>query len=106
MRIVVIHEDGTELDITEPVKIAYDCAYGSMDWGSDFLDFEEMEGIAALGVACRFPSGDEALEGIRERRDREEAQRKARLARESRAMFQSVPVWQTQVILMEPPVPD
>ena len=37
-------------DITEPVQILYDIAHSSMDWGSGFLDNEEMEAVIRLAV--------------------------------------------------------
>lgn len=61
MRIIVTHDDGTEADVTEGVQVAYDIAYGSMDWGSGFLSSEEMGLVARLAEACRFPSFEHAL---------------------------------------------
>jgi hypothetical protein len=37
-------------DITEPVQILYDIAHSSMDWGSGFLDNEEMEAVIQLAI--------------------------------------------------------
>lgn len=37
-------------DITEAVQILYDIAHSSMDWGSGFLDNEEMESVIRLAV--------------------------------------------------------
>lgn len=44
----VLTEDGQ--DITEAVQILYDIAHSSMDWGSGFLDNEEMETVIRLAV--------------------------------------------------------
>lgn len=44
----VLTEDGQ--DITEAVQILYDIAHSSMDWGSGFLDNEEMEAVVRLAV--------------------------------------------------------
>jgi hypothetical protein len=55
MKIVVTHDDGTEIDITTLVQVAYDVSTHSMDWGSGFLDQEEVDGLVLLAVACRFP---------------------------------------------------
>ena len=82
MKITVTHDDGTTADITEGVQIAYDIAYGSMDWGSGFLDTEEMDAVASLAEACRFPSFEAALASVASAR---EAQEKAQAAREEQA---------------------
>lgn len=37
-------------DITESVQILYDIAHSSMDWGSGFLDNEEIETVIDLAV--------------------------------------------------------
>lgn len=66
------HDDGTTVDITEGVQVAYDTAYGSMDWGSGFLDSEEMGLIAHLGEACRFPSFEDALASVHRHREQQE----------------------------------
>lgn len=41
-------EDGQ--DVTEAVQILYDIAHSSLDWGSGFLDNEEMETVVRLAV--------------------------------------------------------
>lgn len=38
------------IDITEGVKILYDIAHSSMDWGSGFLDNDEMEEVIRLAI--------------------------------------------------------
>lgn len=74
MRITVTHDDGTTTDVTEGVQVTYDIARHSMDWGSGFLDLEEMDAVARLGDACRFPDFEEALQEVHEaRRKQEEA---------------------------------
>lgn len=54
MKIYVQHDDGTRLDITEGVQVAYDTCVASMDWGSGFLATDEARAIQILGVACGF----------------------------------------------------
>jgi hypothetical protein len=44
----VLTEDGQ--NITEGVQILYDIAHSSMDWGSGFLDNEEMETVIRLAI--------------------------------------------------------
>lgn len=84
MKIIVQHDDGTEEEITEGVQIAYDIAYGSLDWGSGFLDTEEMEAVARLAEACRFPSFGDALESARAAREEQEQEDalRAKMAKE------------------------
>lgn len=82
MRITVTHDDGTSADITEGVQIAYDIAYGSMDWGSGFLDTEEMDAVARLAEACRFPSFEDALESVAAAREAEERRQAAAVERD------------------------
>lgn len=82
MRITVTHDDGTTVDVTEGVQVAYDIAYHSMDWGSGFLDLAEMEAVAKLAEACRFPSFEDALREVHNQREKEE--RVQRLALEER----------------------
>lgn len=55
MKIIVQRDDGTEEDVTFGVQVAFDTAWGSMDWGSGFLDSEEMGQIARLAVLADFP---------------------------------------------------
>lgn len=61
MKITVEHDDGTTVDITEGVQLAYDMATSSMDWGSGFLDWEEMAVMVFLSQACRFSDFEEKL---------------------------------------------
>lgn len=49
-RIFKVLEHGGGVDITPYVQVAYDTAVGSLDWGSGFLDGEEMEALVALAV--------------------------------------------------------
>lgn len=51
MKITLTQDDGTELDVTEHVRKLYDHVVSSMDWGSGFLDDEEMWEVAQVGVA-------------------------------------------------------
>lgn len=64
MRITVTHDDGTEFDITESVRCAYDSTVNSLDWGSGFLDAEEVGLIAGLAVACRFSDFEAAVRSV------------------------------------------
>lgn len=54
MKITVTHDDGATHDITEGVQVLYDHMANSMDWGSGFLDFEEVQAIRTLGYQCGF----------------------------------------------------
>lgn len=51
-----IESDGE--DITEPVQILYDIAHSSMDWGSGFLDNDEMEAVIGLAVKMKWTVPD------------------------------------------------
>lgn len=85
MKITVTHDDGTIIDITQGVRVAYDIAFGSMDWGSGFLDLEEMDAVARLAEACQFPSFDDALRSVQSAREEQErAQQYAEEARKRR----------------------
>lgn len=61
MRIVAIHDDGREVDVTEAVQITYDLTRQSLDWGSGLLDTQEMIEVVKLAEACGFPDFEEAL---------------------------------------------
>jgi hypothetical protein len=71
MRIIVQHDDGTEIDITEGVQIAYDCTVGSMDWGSGFLAVEEVDAMVRLSQACRFSDFEKIAQDVFQERQRE-----------------------------------
>ena len=71
MRITVTHDDGTEFDITEGVQVAYDCTTSSMDWGSGFLDVEEVDAMVRLAQACRFSDFEEIAQEVFQSRQRE-----------------------------------
>jgi len=49
MRIVLRKADGTEVDVTEAVIVAYDVAVNSMDLGSGFLETWEVHELRILG---------------------------------------------------------
>lgn len=72
VRIVVQHDDGSEQDITTGVQIAYDCVIHSMDWGSGFLDTEEVDAIVKLAENCRFPNFEELFNKVQDDRRRQE----------------------------------
>lgn len=84
MKITTTHDDGTTTDITVGVQVAYDIAYHSLDWGSGFLDLEEMDAIARMGEACRFPSFEDALEFVRSTRERQDREQKLKEQRRQR----------------------
>lgn len=77
-------------EITEVVQIMYDIVVDSLDWGSGFLDGEEMERVLELAELCGFEVSDynrsfarRQAEEDRERRLTREAE-EARAAREAR----------------------
>lgn len=88
IEIVVRDATGAETDITEAVRIAYDMVHASMDWGSGFLDADEMAQIIALAEACGFepPSAPG-----RRAPDLEEWTLAQDKAKTIRAMFKSIP---------------
>jgi len=53
-RIVAIQEDGSHKDITEGVQICYDLLRQSLDWGSGFLDTEEVDAVVRLANDAGF----------------------------------------------------
>lgn len=61
MRVVAIDDDGVERDVTEGVQVMYDAIYSSMDWGSGFLDAEEVFAILAVARACGFAEPEELV---------------------------------------------
>jgi hypothetical protein len=70
MRIEVHYDDGKSVDVTHAVQIVYDSLLGSMDFGSGFLDLEELQALDELAVAAGF----ERPEGIVEQIARARAQ--------------------------------
>lgn len=64
MKVTVTRDDGTQVDVTEYVRIAYDCVRQSLDWGSGFLDTEEVNGIVLLAEACGFPDFEEVVQDV------------------------------------------
>lgn len=74
-RVVVQWDDGREIDVTEPVRVAYDCVRSSLDWGSGFLDTEEVDNIIRLSAACQFPDFEQVILDVWA--DREAAERDA-----------------------------
>lgn len=58
-----IEPDGSmllgEADITRHLAVMYDAIIGSMDWGSGFLDIEDVEVLMEIAGLCGFqPGGD------------------------------------------------
>ncbi len=78
MKIIVTTYDpdgfAVETDITEGVQVAYDTAHESLNWGSGFLDLDEMEAITKLGEACRFPDFADAVTQVQAQREHQERQ--------------------------------
>lgn len=51
---VTVTRDGVDTDVTEAVTKLYDLMVNTMDWGSGFLDHEDVAHIRAVQVACGF----------------------------------------------------
>ena len=49
---------GAIVDITRELRVMYDLVVTSMDWGSGFLDAEDMETITRLAKLCDFEMDD------------------------------------------------
>lgn len=88
MKITVTHDDGTTTDVTEGVQVAYDAVRSSLDWGSGFLDTEEVDAVVGLAVACRFPDFEELVEEVRRDREAEEKRQAEGLLRLEQARRQ------------------
>lgn len=73
MKVTVERDDGTTIDVTESVRVAYDCVRQSLDWGSGFLDTEEVDHIVRLAAACDFPDFETVIRDVWA--DREAARR-------------------------------
>jgi hypothetical protein len=54
MKVILTADDGTERDITEHFRLLYDTVIASMDWGSGFLDLQEMLQVVQVGAAAGF----------------------------------------------------
>jgi hypothetical protein len=70
--VVVLRRGGEEIDVTEAVQAAYDVARGSMDFGSGFLDTEEVVSLRTLGEALGaepFEYGSDKCDGCGHERD-------------------------------------
>lgn len=56
---IVLHDDhGGEHDVTEHVRSLYGHTVGSMDWGSGFLDTDEMLEVQEFGYLSGFEEQD------------------------------------------------
>lgn len=53
-----VTKDGAAHDITRELAVMYDAIVGSMDWGSGFLDIEDVEALLRIGALCGFESGE------------------------------------------------
>lgn len=60
-RIIVLRDDGLEIDVTEAVQITYDCLRSSLDWGSGFLDTNETHQVILLAEAAGFADFEDAV---------------------------------------------
>lgn len=60
--------DGRQVDVTEGVQVMYDHLIASLDWGSGFLDVEEMRAIVLLAETCGFDA-TEAKRSVNSRLD-------------------------------------
>lgn len=69
MKIIVRRDDGTEADVTEAVGITYDCLRSSLDWGSGFLDAEEVNAVVRLAEAAGFPDFEDLVAEVWESRN-------------------------------------
>lgn len=54
--------DGEMFDITRELAVMYDAIVGSMDWGSGFLDREDVEALFRVATLCGFEVGEYAVE--------------------------------------------
>jgi hypothetical protein len=55
MRIIVVNDENTEVaDVTTAVQITYDALHASMDYGSGFLDTEELAAMCILAQEAGF----------------------------------------------------
>lgn len=89
MQILVRADDGYETDVTEGVRVAYDLVVASMNWGSGFLDSEEMGQVADLGQAIGATDLEEVYRDIERQKAREEkaARRRAETLAAAERMF-------------------
>jgi hypothetical protein len=64
MRIEVVADDGTRVDVTEAVRTMYDLLNASMDWGSGFLSLEDVIETTRLAELCGFVNLEGAAEQV------------------------------------------
>lgn len=62
VKIIARGADGSEVDVTEDVAVMYDCVRQSLDWGSGFLDRDEVASILRVSRAAGYPDFVAALE--------------------------------------------
>lgn len=63
-KIVAIQEDGSQKDITEGVQICYDLLRQSLDWGSGFLDVDEVDAVIRLAHDSGFADFEELIKSV------------------------------------------
>jgi hypothetical protein len=89
MKVEVTRDDGTVVDVTEAVQIAYDVVRGSLDWSSGFLDTEEVDAIVHLSQACSFPDFEDLFREVQADRRRQEEVQAKQWAEKARAREQA-----------------
>lgn len=60
VRLFARRSDGSEVEVTQGVKLVYDLLNQSMDYGSGFLSIEDVVEITRLSAACGFESPGDA----------------------------------------------
>ena len=60
VRVIARRADGSEVDVTQSVKLVYDLLGSSMDYGSGFLSIEDVVETERLAAACGFTSYPDA----------------------------------------------
>ncbi len=63
-KIVAIQGDGSQKDITEGVQICYDLLRQSLDWGSGFLDVDEVDAVIRLAHDSGFADFEELIKSV------------------------------------------
>ena len=64
VRVIARHPDGSEVDVTESVRLVYNLLGSSMDYGSGFLSIEDVVETERLAAACGFTSYPDADQQI------------------------------------------
>lgn len=72
MKIVAIHEDGTEIDVTEGVTTAFNVVTDSDEWYDAELPSRTGDAILALARACNLGDHDQLADDVQTMRRKEE----------------------------------